>query len=135
MKVGKAPVIMQLEFQQCFQFVILKVPQTQFIGGPLVIPVVPQRQVPTMQTVHEYVVIPQVLFLGMVLTHPLLCNVRCRWSRQRSVPLSRFAVAVHRQGRRHPCRGAEVALAEVVEVVEVRAPLPAESAPPCGRDS
>ena len=32
-------------------------------------------------------------------------------------------VVVHRQSRRHPCRGAG-------DVVELRAPLPADSAPP-----
>ena len=38
---------------------------------------------------------------GRLLTRPLLCNDGCFWTRQCRTPLV-VAVAVHRQGRRHP---------------------------------
>ena len=41
-----------------------------------------------------------------LLSCPLLSDDRCPWSRLCRKPL-RFIMAVHRQDRRHPCRGAE----------------------------
>ena len=82
------PVIM-LEFQQSMSFENLEVPQIQFIDEVVDIPVVSQRQVPT---VLSFVL--QMQFLEVVDMPAVV---------QRQVP----AVAVCRQGGQHPFRGAE----------------------------
>ena len=76
----------------------------------VVIPVVTQRLI-TM--VLSTMVIPQLQFLDKVIDDPVVRVVQVFPSRsharcvQRQVPWLRSAVAVHRQGRLHPCRGAE----------------------------
>ena len=80
------PVIM-LEFQQSKSFEKLEVPQIQLIDEVVDIPVVLQRQVPT---VLSFVL--QVQFLEVVDMPAVV---------QRQVP----AVAVCRQGGQHPFRG------------------------------
>ena len=82
------PVIM-LEFQQSMSFENLEVPQIQLIDEVVDIPVVSQRQVPT---VLSFVL--QVQFLEVVDMPAVV---------QRQVP----AVAVCRQGGQHPFRGAQ----------------------------
>ena len=82
------PVIM-LEFQQSMSFENLEVPEIQLIVEVVDIPVVSQRQVPT---VLSFVL--QVQFLEVVDMPAVV---------QRQVP----AVAVCRQGGQHPFRGAE----------------------------
>ena len=62
--VADVPVIMQLEFQQFYQFVLLKVPQIQFLDR------VSDMRVLTVQTMQQNVMIPQVQLLAC----PLWCN-------------------------------------------------------------
>ena len=82
------PVIM-LEFQQSMSYEDLEVPQIQLIVEVVDIPVVSQRQVPT---VLSFVL--QVQFLEVV-DMPVVLQRQVR------------AAAVCRQGCQHPCRGAE----------------------------
>ena len=82
------PVIM-LEFQQSMSYENLEVPQIQLIVEVVDIPVVSQRQVPT---VLSFVL--QVQFLEVV-DMPVVVQQQVR------------AAAVCRQVGQHPCRGAE----------------------------
>ena len=66
--------IMQLKYQQSF-FEFLDAPQVQFIGRLLPLPVAPQRQVRTVQTVQKTGV-PQ-CSSWVVVDMPGVCNDRC----------------------------------------------------------
>ena len=81
--------VIMLAFQQSKSYEKLEVPQIQLIVGVLDIPVVSQRQVPT---VLSFVL--QVQFLEVV-DMPVVLQRQVR------------AAAVCRQGCQHPCRGAE----------------------------
>ena len=71
--------IMQLVFQQFYEFDILKVPQIEFIDRVLDIPVVTQEWVLTVQTVQRNVKIPQVQCLGKVADVPVVVQRQVPW--------------------------------------------------------
>merc|ERR1711945_20320 len=122
------------------------VPQVQFIDKVVDIPVVAQRQIPMVQTVQKTIEIPQLQYVDKVVDVPVVQVVQVPQVQvvEKTVEIPQLQIVEKIveipeiqtvQGTQTseslgtaPVR--QVAQAEIVEVVEIGAPLPAESAPP-----
>merc|ERR1712135_84199 len=110
------------------------VPQLQFIDKVVDIPVVAQRQIPMVQTVQKTIEIPQLQYVDKVVDVPVVQVVQVPQVQivEKTVEIPEIQMVQGTQTSESlgtaPVR--QVAPAEIVEVVEIGAPLPAESAPP-----
>merc|ERR1712064_178886 len=102
------------------------VPQLQFIDKVVDIPVVAQRQIPMVQTVQKTVEIPQLQYIDKVVDVPVVQIVE----KIVEVPEIQTVQGTQTSESLGTAPVRQVAQAEIVEVVEMGAPLPAESAPP-----
>merc|ERR1712107_706044 len=102
--------------------------------GVVDIPVVAQRQIPMVQTVQKTIEIPQLQYIDKVVDVPVVQVVQVPRLQvvEKIVEVPEIQTVQGTQTSESlgtaPVR--QVAQAEIVEVVEMGAPLPAESAPP-----
>merc|ERR1712064_129760 len=135
MGVVDVPVIMQRQVPAVQRVQkMVEVPQLQFIDRVVDIPVVQQRQVPTVQTVQQTIEIPQMQYIDKVVDVPVVQVMQVPQLQvvEKIVEIPEIQTVQGTQTSESlgtaPVR--QVAPAEIVEVVEIGAPLPAESAPP-----
>ena len=95
------PSIMQLVFQQSKSYVFFAL---QFLDRVLDIPVVPQKEDSTVQSLNKVVAV--------------VVHDNYPWSRQCS--------CVHRQGRRHPCSWSDVEMPQIQSSTELNDKLEAK---------
>merc|ERR1711945_75660 len=102
--------------------------------GVVDIPVVAQRQIPMVQTVQKTIEIPQMQYIDKVVDVPVVQVMQVPQVQvvEKTVEIPEIQTVQGTQTSESlgtaPVR--QVAQAEIVEVVEMGAPLPAESAPP-----
>merc|ERR1712012_1319198 len=116
----------------------VEVPQLQFIDKVVDIPVVAQRQIPMVQTVQKTIEIPQLQYVDKVVDVPEVQVVEKTVEIPQlqivekivEIPEIQTVQGTHTSESLGTAPIRQVAPAEIVEVVEIGAPLPAESAPP-----